>query len=129
MPHLTIEYSKNLESHVDIDQLVDRVHSAAMTSPIVPVAGLRTRAYGRSHYRIADGDPLNTFVALLARLGPGRSDQEKSDFLQLLMETICDASAGTPLSIAYSVEFQEIDARFRLNDNGIRSRMENPPSG
>lgn len=142
MPHIIIEYSDNIDARaveegvVDgagggAHWLVDAVHDAAAKSPIVPVEGLRTRASPRSRYRVADGDPSYAFVSVVARLGPGRSSEEKTGFLELLLDTAeRTVSAAAPgLAVAYSVEFQEIDADLRINRNHVRTRMQERSDG
>ena len=82
MPHITIEFSANTCSTMggptDIDGLVDAVHDAAIDSGLAPVDALRTRAVGRNHVAIAD---RHVTIALLpfARIGPGRSDEQRSN--------------------------------------------------
>ncbi len=126
MPHVVIEYSANVADHVDISALVDAVHSAALATGLPALAALRTRAVGRDHYRIADGQANHAFVAIAARIGPGRSDDDKSSFLETVLaaaQTELGDNSGH-LAIAYSIELQEIDPRFRINDNRVRARME-----
>jgi len=126
MPHLIIEHSDNLGTAVDPQELVDRLHRAALTSPIVPAVGLRTRAAPREAFRVADGDPDNAFVAVTARLGPGRTDEEKAAFLTLLLDEV-EAVVGElapQLTVSYSVEYQEIDAALRINRNHIRAKLD-----
>lgn len=125
MPHITIEYSANVADQHDISALVDAVHQAALDHGSAPLAGLRTRAVARSHYRIADGHPDNAFVAVTARIGPGRTPEVKVDLMRTLMdvtERSLEEQAGS-LAVAYSVEIQEIDAAFRENRNHIAERL------
>ena len=125
MPHITIEHSANLTEHHDIQQLVDAVHGAALGHGLAPLDGLRTRAATRDRYRIADGDPDHAFVAITARIGPGRDAESKTSFL----ETILDAAeaqidtAPDPLAIAWSAEIVEMDPSFRINRNHVRTRI------
>lgn len=125
MPHIIIEYSANVAETHDIGALVEAVHHAALDHGSAPLAGLRTRAVGRTHYRVADGDPLNAFVAVVARLGPGRSADVKRSLMTTLMDTTEShfETPGTELAIAYSVEVQEIDADCRVNRNHITERL------
>ena len=127
MPHITIEYSANVAEHHDIDALVEVVHTAALGHGLPPVDGLRTRAAARDHYLIADGsDPeVLAFIAIAVRIGPGRDAASKSSFI----ETVLDAAeahidaASCPLSIAWSIELNEIDPEFRINRNYVRLHL------
>lgn len=126
MPHIVIEHSANVGEHHDIAALVSAVHAAALEDGLAPLAGLRTRAAGRPHYVIADGHEANAFVALTARIGPGRDTDAKMRFLTTILEA-AEANLGaaaSPLAIAWSAEIQEIDPTFRINRNHVRTRME-----
>ncbi len=125
MPHILLEYSANVGEHHDIDELVAVVHRAALADGLPPVSGLRTRAVERTHYRIADGQVDHAFVALLARIGPGRTAADKMRFLTAILDAAEHHldQASDPIAIAWSAEIQEIDPEFRINRNHVRSRM------
>jgi 5-carboxymethyl-2-hydroxymuconate isomerase len=121
MPHLIIEYSGNVAGVADIDGLVDAVHSAALATGIAPLDALRTRAAAREHYAIGDRHPDNMFVALTARLGAGRSDDDKAAFLRALMDALTDHLGAATANMMLSVEYQEIDPAWRINENHLRA--------
>lgn len=126
MPHLTIEYSSNLDGPISIQAMVDRVHTAALETGLPAADALRTRAARREHYRIADGDPSHGFLALTARIGPGRTPKAKLDFLEVLIDALEESIApiASLYAVALSAEIQEIDADFRANRNHVRERMQ-----
>lgn len=124
MPHITIEHSANVATHHDIDRLVSDVHEGALSDGLPPLAGLRTRAAERTHYRVATGQDSFAFVAVIARIGPGRSAQQKTQFLTTLIDAVEASLAGGPLQIAFSAEIQEIDPEFRINRNHIRPYLD-----
>lgn len=124
MPHICIDYSSNLDELHDMGALVDALHAATLASGIADPDGVRTRALPRPHYRIADGDPSYGYVALTARLGPGRSEPELQDLLQTLVDVIETelAQLGDAHPLAISAELQFIDPHWRINRNQIRAR-------
>ncbi len=126
MPHLTLEYSANVAEHHDIDALVDTIHQAALNHGLAAVAGLRTRAAMRHHYAVADGDPANAFIAIVARIGPGRSIEQRQSFIVALLDAAEArlASEAGPLTIAWSMEVTELDPDFRVNRNRVKERIE-----
>lgn len=126
MPHIIIEFSSNVGEHHDVDALVAEVHRAALDDGLPPVDGLRTRAVTRTRYRIADGDPNHAFVALTARIGPGREASAKLSFLNAILNAAEQQldTEPSPLAIAWSAEIQEIDAAFRVNRNHVRTRIQ-----
>ena len=90
MPHLIIEHSANVAAVADIAGLVDAVHLAALATGVAPLDALRTRAASREHFAIGDRHPDNMFVALTARLGAGRSDDDKAVFVRAMMDALTD---------------------------------------
>lgn len=124
MPHLIIEYSANVaDSHggpLEVPALVEALHRAALETGIAPLDALRTRAVGREHYAIADLEPDNMFIAVTARLGAGRNDDEKRRFVETLMVTLDEFLGSAQRTIMLSVEYQEIDPASRINKNNLR---------
>jgi 5-carboxymethyl-2-hydroxymuconate isomerase len=121
MPHVIVEYSTNLEKIVDINALLSGVHDAALSCAIVPADALRTRAEPRDRYLIADRHPANAFVAVVARLGPGRTAEEKHRLLEALLLATQSALGEAAANVMLSIEYQEIDAEFRINKNHLRT--------
>ena len=50
MPHLMIDYSPNLEAHVDIAALCDHIRRAAIDTGVFPMAGIRVRAFAANPF-------------------------------------------------------------------------------
>ena len=125
MPHITVEYSANLDEKLHIDALLEVLQDAALSTGIADIAGFRTRAERRDHYRVADNDPANAFVAITVRVARGRS----ADDLKTLLDTMTSAAmnfldpvfATAPLS--FSLEVQEIIPEMRVNTSNIRQWM------
>ena len=120
MPHLTIEHSANVADRIDIDGLVDAVHTAALGTGIAPLDGLRTRAASLAHYAVGDRHPDNGFVAITARLGAGRSEADQRRLIETLMTALDEFVGDERQTLMLSVEFQEIDPAHRLNRNHLR---------
>ena len=125
MPHLTIEYSENLAENIEISKLVKVMHDSAASIEALPLGGLRTRASRREFYLIADGDSSNTFVNVVLRIAPGRSDEVKKQAGEKLFSALKDFFdlffRSSP--IALSLEIQELDANLRWKDSNIREHM------
>jgi 5-carboxymethyl-2-hydroxymuconate isomerase len=125
MPHITVEYSANVEETIRIDGLLKTLHEAAVATGVAELAGFRTRAERRDLYRVADGDPANCFVAITIRVARGRSAED----LKNLLDTVTEAAtsylepvfATTPIS--FSCEVQEIIPEMRVNKSNIRAWM------
>ena len=120
MAHLTIEHSANLADQVDIGGLVETLHDAALATDVVRVDALRTRAAAREHYAVGDRAPGNTFVAVVARLGPGRPPGDKHALIDGVLVALEKYLGDAAATCMVSVECQEIDAEFRVNRNHLR---------
>jgi 5-carboxymethyl-2-hydroxymuconate isomerase len=125
MPHLTVEYSANLESRADLDELCGALLDAVMKTGLFEEGAIRVRALRADHYAIADRLPENGFIDLNMRIGAGRSAAEKT----LLGEAIF-AAAGAVLAplfltphFALSLEIREIDATLSWKRNAIHPRL------
>ena len=125
MPHLTIEYSTNLTPGIDIQALVDRLHSAAIETGVFPLGGIRTRAAAREHYRIADGDPSHAFVHVVLRIAAGRDQATRDRAGQHVFEALTSALAGVmeTRGLAISFELQEIAPAWSARLNNLHQRL------
>ena len=72
MPHLTIEYSANLEEDVDMAAFCAAMRDAMLETGIFPLGGIRVRAFPCHTYVIADGDPRHAYLNIICRIGAGR---------------------------------------------------------
>jgi 5-carboxymethyl-2-hydroxymuconate isomerase len=125
MPHQIIEYSRNLEDHVDIGDLVQALHDVASTIAVVPLANLRTRAVARDDYQIADGHPDNVFASVILRLAPGYTQEQRSEAGGKLFQALCayleQVCASSPVILSY--EIQEFEAGLGWKQNNIPEYM------
>lgn len=120
MPHLIVEHSSNVAEVADIGGLVAALHLAALGTGIAPVDALRTRAASREHCAIGDQHPDNKFVAVTARLGAGRSDDDKHTLIHALVDALDEFLGDAKQLMMLSVEYQEIDPDWRVNVNHLR---------
>lgn len=125
MPHQIIEYSKNLDAVLDIDELVHALHDAAVSLDFLPTGGIRTRAVGRDHVRIADAHPDNAFIHVALRIASGRTAEQKQQAGEHLFATlqrfVDDVYRQLPLALSFEV--LDLDPEFRWKENNIRDYM------
>jgi 5-carboxymethyl-2-hydroxymuconate isomerase len=76
MPKVVVEYSANIAADADIPGLCRTVAQSIIAADLVPVAGIRVRAYRCDDYFIADGKPEYAFVSLTAKLARGRPEED-----------------------------------------------------
>ena len=74
MPHLTIEYSANIEPAVDMPAFCRAMRDAMVETGIFPLGGIRVRAFPCETYVIADGDPSLGYLNMICKIGAGREE-------------------------------------------------------
>jgi len=126
MPHIIIEYSKNVEEKVELDGLIESIHQTAIATGIFPIGGLRVRAARRDHYKLADGHPDNGFVHVELKIGPGRKKEEKIAALKRIFS--CAEAYLEPIQsngpFALSAELNEFNDDLRINKNNMHQYVE-----
>lgn len=125
MPHLTVEYSANLESRADLDALCATLLETILETGLFETGAVRVRALKADHYAVADRLPENGFIDLNFRIGNGRSAEEKKRTGEALFAAASATLAPlfeTP-HFALSLEIREIDADLSWKKNAIHPRL------
>jgi 5-carboxymethyl-2-hydroxymuconate isomerase len=126
LPHITLEYSANLDEAMSIKDLVGDVHRAVLATGTFKIGAVRTRAARRDIFVVADGDPENAFINVVARIGRGREVEKRRGLAQAIM-TALEAQTATlaqSRGLALSVYVEEIDEDGALRKNNLHARME-----
>jgi 5-carboxymethyl-2-hydroxymuconate isomerase len=119
MPHLTLEYTDNLE--VDIQPLLARLHEEVVATGAINLKGIKSRAVKHTQYRIADGDSDYAFVHVGLLIREGRPIEVQKDATQRVMkvlkETFGDLFEKRKLSL--TVDLREMRDGIALTDHNI----------
>lgn len=119
MPHLTLEYTDNLE--FDVQPLLAQLHSKLVATGAVNLKGLKSRVVRHSEYRMADGNPEYAFVHVNLLIREGRSLEVQKDMSQrvlaALKETFGDRFENSYLSL--SVDIKEMREGVALTLHNI----------
>lgn len=125
MPHLTIEYTDNIQNP-RIPELLRKLNGVLLARPdIFPVGGIRARAYCLSEYALADSsEPSDAFVHLSLKLAQGRSEEVKREtgdqLFAVLTEHFAEAFAAHGLML--SAEISEFSEAGTWKKNNIHAR-------
>jgi 5-carboxymethyl-2-hydroxymuconate isomerase len=119
MPHLTIEYTDNLE--FDVQALLARLHSELVATGAINLKGLKSRAIRHTEYRIADGNPAYAFVHVNLLIREGRPVEVQKDasqrVLAVLRETFEQSFEKSHLSL--SIDIKEMRDGIALTYHNI----------
>jgi 5-carboxymethyl-2-hydroxymuconate isomerase len=125
MPHLIMEYSANLDDALDLQHLVKTLHAAALKTGVFPIGGIRVRVARRDVYLVADGDPENAFIHLMARIGRGRDLATKRQAGEAIFAALCDelAPVFAKRGLGISFEIVEIDGDLSFKKNNLHEHV------
>ena len=119
MPHLTLEYTDNLQ--VDVQPLLARLHAEAVATGAINLKGIKSRAIRHTEYRIADGNPDYAFVHVNLLIREGRSIEIQKEAARRVMAVLKD-TFGHRFDKGYlslSVDIKEMREGIALTDHNI----------
>jgi 5-carboxymethyl-2-hydroxymuconate isomerase len=120
MPHFTIEYSANLDRHIDMGAVVELVREAAVETGIFPLGGIRVRAVGCEHYAIADGQTNLSFLDMVLRLGEGRdlaTRKKAGEQIFKALSTFLDpVFAKEKFALSFDMQINDKDTSWKRNN-------------
>ncbi|MDC0135685.1 5-carboxymethyl-2-hydroxymuconate Delta-isomerase [Sulfitobacter sp.] len=125
MPHITLEYSPNLDAALDIQALCVALRNAAAGTGVFPPAGIRVRAIACTHVVIADGDPQHGFIDIHVRLRAGRTHEAKTAATDAVFAAVTDFTAAYMAAHPFmlSLEMRDIDADLSRKTSSIRDYL------
>ncbi|HET9590151.1 MAG TPA: hypothetical protein VFO91_15300 [Anaerolineales bacterium] len=122
MPHLTLEYTDNLD--FEVQPLLARLHEQVVATGAINLKGIKSRAVRHTEYRMADGDPQYAFVhvGLLIREGRPLEIQKEATrrVMAVLKETFGHRFEKEFLSL--SVDIKEMREGIALTEHNIPDR-------
>jgi 5-carboxymethyl-2-hydroxymuconate isomerase len=118
VPHLTIEHSL-LGDSPDIAALVNALHRALVDDPLFEVGAVRVRAVACHPVAIADLHPDNAFVAMVLRIGVGRTlaDQQRlgAGLMQVAGQVLAARLSGPHLALSIDIVENNPDTSWKVN--------------
>jgi 5-carboxymethyl-2-hydroxymuconate isomerase len=104
MPHLVVEYSRNVEDAVSLDTIMDLIYRSAANSGVMDSIDIKVRAIPYVHFKLADSG--NSFIHVTCRLLSGRSEEQKSRLTNMLRQDLIEL---LPDVHSISVEVVDMD--------------------
>jgi len=125
MPHITLDYSANLEPHVDFASLCDCLRRSAIAIETFPLAGVRVRAFAANHVSIADGNPEHGYIDISVRLRGGRDLETRKEAVRQIFEAAKGflAPVMKERPVALSLEMRDIDPELSPKCGTIRDHL------
>lgn len=125
MPHMTVDYSANVEDLIDVRGLCMALHKAMVETGMFEIGGIRVRALRVDHCVIADDDPQNAYVHLSLRVGAGRSLEDRKaageHINKAAVAYLADLFATPHFALSFVMD--EIDADLNWKKNSMHARL------
>jgi 5-carboxymethyl-2-hydroxymuconate isomerase len=119
MPHLTLEYSDNIE--VDVQPLLARLHEEVVATGAINLKGIKSRAIKYTQYRVADGDPGYAFVHVGLLIRGGRPIEIQKEATQRVMKVLKETFGHLfeKRKLSLTVDLKEMRDGIALTDHNI----------
>jgi 5-carboxymethyl-2-hydroxymuconate isomerase len=122
MPHLTLEYSDNIE--VDVQSLLARLHEEVVATGAINLKGIKSRAVKHTQYRIADGDPGYAFVHVGLLIREGRPIEVQKEAAQRVMKVLKETFGHLfeKRKLSLTVDLKEMRDGIALTEHNIPAK-------
>lgn len=114
MPHITIEYSANLDEGHDLNPMLHKVHEVLVKTLPASLASCKSRVFKCDDYLVGNGDSQNAFVHMSVKIMPGRTSEIKAEAAGLLLEVMQSIFSDRHKNkiIGYSIEIVELSSQY-----------------
>lgn len=117
MPHLTLEYSANVNQEIETEELFSELHTLLASVADLAIGNCKSRLVRLDRTYIGRGEPHNAFVHLEIRLLAGRSPERKGrigrECLNFLESYFASSAADHALQITVEIVDLERYAYFK----------------
>ena len=122
MPHLTLEYSDNIE--VNVLPLLARLHEEVVATGAINLKGIKSRAIKHTQYRIADGDPDYAFVHVGLLIREGRPIEVQKEATQRVMKVLKETFGHLfeKRKLSLTVDLKEMRDGIALTEHNITTK-------
>lgn len=119
MPHLTLEYTDNLD--VDVQPLLARLHEEVVATGAINLKGIKSRAICHTHYLIADGNPDYAFVHVGLLIREGRPIEVQKDATQRVMNVLKETFGHLfeTRKLSLTVDLKEMREGIALTEHNL----------
>ncbi|WP_415902108.1 5-carboxymethyl-2-hydroxymuconate Delta-isomerase [Neptuniibacter sp. QD29_5] len=86
MPHLIIEYSKQIEDKVEITTVMEKVFQGAIAANLFAEKDIKVRAHAYEQHM--NGAGLNGFIHVSSRILSGRNTEQKTQLTEAVLNEL-----------------------------------------
>lgn len=104
MPHIIVEYAKQLENDTQVDEILATVHHSVAESGLFKADQIKTRAYPFEAFTNAGGS--EPYIHIQARIKSGRDADNKKQLGEVILKGL--STLNIPASVI-TVEIIDMD--------------------
>lgn len=114
MPHLILEYSKNIESDLNHEPLFLTLHKLLAEKLPTDIASCKSRCIPHDLFYVGDCEVKNAFAHLTIKILQGRSDENKSQIGSEILKILHNfyQPHQSKLNLQLSVEIMDLDKHY-----------------
>lgn len=109
MPHVTLEYSNNINANINLNDLFGKIHNIIAETAGADINACKSRAHKLDEYYIGDGDSGHAFVHVDIALLQGRALEVRDKLSSACFELIKASYPPNELKMHFSVSVTELD--------------------
>lgn len=122
MPHVILEYSRNVIEELDFHPVFVRFHEALAGLGSFAIEDIKSRSICHDAHAVGDGRPQNAFVHVQLSILEGRTEAVRKAAGEAIMDILRDTfhRSWNELELSLSVEVREMarDAYFKDRSDG-----------
>jgi 5-carboxymethyl-2-hydroxymuconate isomerase len=114
MPHLILEYSKNIDDELNFEPLFLTLHKILEEKLPTDISSCKSRCISQEFFFIGDCHVKNAFAHLTIKILAGRSDENKNRLGNEILTVMRNffKSHKSNLTLKLSVEVMELDKHY-----------------
>ncbi len=114
MPHLTFQYTANIDQDVNFKDIFSRFHDILANTGGIKIDNCKSRAIKLDNYYIGRGESNNAFIHLDVRFLAGRPVELKKEIGKQLLDFLKEiyAPSMSKYNLQITVEIRDIAGEF-----------------
>ncbi|MCX7090425.1 MAG: 5-carboxymethyl-2-hydroxymuconate Delta-isomerase [Legionellales bacterium] len=114
MPHIILEYSKNIDHGLNVNPFFDKLHQILEAELPTQLSSCKSRCVINDIFYVGNGHPNNAYVHLTIKILPGRSDKNKEQLGEITIKLMGDffQKYNSRLNLQLSVEIIDLPQHY-----------------
>lgn len=114
MPHIILEYSKNIDHDLNVNPFFDKLHQILEAELPTQLSSCKSRCVINDIFYVGNGHQNNAYAHLTIKILPGRSDKNKEQLGKIIIKSMDDffKKYNSRLNLQLSVEILDLPQHY-----------------